>query len=154
GGAGERQVLDVGAQRVADRVDHLVRTGVGRFGHLVAGVVDKIEVVAEAAAHDVGAEPTVQRVVACAAGDGVIARAAGDGGVAAGGALERDGIGPGEIGEAGRKAVVDHDRLDVYDASGGQRHVAGDLERVGAAAAVDEGRSDGHLDEIVAAAAE
>src|SRR5262249_7432275 len=121
--AAERQVLEVGAQRVVDGAGHLVGAGVGRFGHLVAAGVDGIAVVAGAAGHDVGAEPAVQRVGAVAPADGVVALRAGDLRAAAGDACQDDEVGPGEIGQAGSDAVVDLDRLDVHHAVGGECHV-------------------------------
>ena len=49
GAAGQGQVLDVGAERVADRRLHRVGALVERFRHHVAGVVDDVGVVAGAA---------------------------------------------------------------------------------------------------------
>ena len=45
--AGQGQVLDVGAERVADRRLHRVGALVERLGHHVAGIVDDVGVVAE-----------------------------------------------------------------------------------------------------------
>ena len=69
--AGQRQVLDIGAERVADRRLHRVGAFAERLGHHVAGVVDDVGVVAGAAAHRVGAGAAVERVVAAVAGDDV-----------------------------------------------------------------------------------
>ena len=57
GAAGQGQVLDIGAERVADRRLHRVGAGAhgGGFRHHVAGVVDDIGVVAVAAGQGVGA---------------------------------------------------------------------------------------------------
>ena len=44
--------------------------------HLVAGIVDVVDVVAAAAGHRVGAETAIQRVVAAAAVERVVAGAA------------------------------------------------------------------------------
>src|SRR5262249_34161921 len=140
GAAGQGQALDIGAQRVAYGADHLVGAGVGRFHRLVAGIVDEIDVVAGAAVHGVRAQSAVQRVRAGAAGGDVVALAADARGVAAGGAEQRDRVGSDEIGQARAHTVVDQNRLGVHHAVGSEYHVAGDLQGVEAAAAVDISR--------------
>ena len=80
--AGQRQVLDVGAERVADAALHGVGALPGSLGDHVAGRVDHIGVVAGAADHGVVAGAAVEHVVAGVAGERVGQRVAGgvDGG--------------------------------------------------------------------------
>ena len=90
--ASQRQVLDIGAERVADRRLHRVGARVERFRHHVAGVVDDVGVVAGAADHGVGAGPAVERVVARAAVDQVAAAGPIMGEIFAGGAARDPGL--------------------------------------------------------------
>src|SRR6476659_9146480 len=71
--AGQGQVLDVGAERVADRRLHGVGAAAhsGGFRHHVAGVVDDIGVVAVATGQGVRAHAAVEGVVAAVAGDDI-----------------------------------------------------------------------------------
>src|SRR5262249_36483702 len=71
GRAGQRQVLKVGAEGVADRTLDRVVAGVGVLGDDVTGVVDDVGGVAEAADQLVGACATVENVVAGIAGERV-----------------------------------------------------------------------------------
>ena len=71
GGAGERQVLDVGAERIGDRGQHRVGALAGVLDHHVADIVDHVGVVAEPARHGVGTGAAVEDVVAAIAGEGV-----------------------------------------------------------------------------------
>ena len=64
GGAGQRQVLDVGRQRVVEARDHRVGAPAGRLDHHVAGMVDRVGVVAGEARKGVGARRAVEDVVA------------------------------------------------------------------------------------------
>ncbi len=59
GGAGKGEVLDIGAERVADRRLHRIGALAGDFRDHVGGVVDAIGVVAVAADHGVGAGAAV-----------------------------------------------------------------------------------------------
>ena len=75
----EHQPLDVGRQGVVrDRGKHAIvaAADAGKFDDLIAGVVDGVLVVAEAADHGVGAGAAVDGVVAGAAVDTVVAGAA------------------------------------------------------------------------------
>ena len=63
GCAGQDQVLDIGAQGVADAGFHRVYAFAGQFGHYVQGVVHLIEVVTLAAQHQVCAGATGQAVI-------------------------------------------------------------------------------------------
>ena len=85
-GAGQRQVLDVGAERVADARLHRVGAFACSFGHGIAGRIHHIGVVAGAAAHGVVAgaavegvvaRTTVQRIVAAEARDRIFLAGAG-----------------------------------------------------------------------------
>ena len=76
-GAGQRQVLDVGAEAVADRALHRVGALAGGLRDHVAGGVDHIDVVADAADHGVVAGTAVEHVVAGVAGQRVGERVAG-----------------------------------------------------------------------------
>ena len=78
GAAGQGQVLDIGAERVADRRLHRVGALVERLRHHVAGIVDHVAVVAGTAGHGVGAGPAVDRVGARTCGDNIGAVAAVD----------------------------------------------------------------------------
>ena len=88
GGAGEGQVLDVDAQRVGrERRLHGVGAGVGCLRHDLAGRIDDVGVIAEAAdervlaraaVEDVVALAAVQRVIAGIAEERVVGGAAGD----------------------------------------------------------------------------
>ncbi len=75
----ERQILDLGGQRVVHAGDHEVlatgRAGVGVVGQ-IAEVVHVIEVVAGAAGQRVGPGPAIERVVARTAGQEVVAAVA------------------------------------------------------------------------------
>jgi hypothetical protein len=78
--AGQRQVLDIGAQCVGHRRLHGVGGAfVERLRHRIAHVVDDVGVVAGAAVHGIGARAAVERVVAAAADQRVAAGAAGEG---------------------------------------------------------------------------
>ena len=69
-GAGEaaaplqHQHFYVRRQNVADRGEHRIGAFVDVLEHRVAGIVDKISVVAGSADHRVGARPAVEQVVA------------------------------------------------------------------------------------------
>jgi hypothetical protein len=71
--AGERQVLDVAAEREGGGGEHAVDAGAGALDGAVAGAVDEIRVVAGAADHDVVAEAAVEAVVAGAPVEAVVA---------------------------------------------------------------------------------
>ena len=71
GGAGERQVLEVGAERIGDRGQHRVGAFAGILDHHVADIVDHVGVVAEPARHGVGTGAAVEDVVAGIAGEAV-----------------------------------------------------------------------------------
>ena len=71
GGAGERQVLEIGAERIGDRGQHRVGALAGVLDHHVADIVDHVGVVAEPARHGVGAGAAVEDVVAGIAGEAV-----------------------------------------------------------------------------------
>ena len=75
--AGSPQSLDIGRERQGAGGPDGVGAGIRRFGHLVAGGVGMIDVVAEAADHDVGAGAAVEHVVAVAALEPVVAAEAG-----------------------------------------------------------------------------
>lgn len=77
GGPGQRQLLDVGTERVCDRRFDRVGAAAHRLRHLVAGIVDDVGVVAGATLHDVGALAAVQQIIAVAPDEGVVAREAG-----------------------------------------------------------------------------
>src|SRR5262249_28403749 len=73
-GVGEREVLDVGAERVAgQRGLHRVVALPGRLVHRVGGAVHDVEVVAGAAGHVVVTVAAVERVVAGKAVERVVA---------------------------------------------------------------------------------
>jgi hypothetical protein len=126
GGVSERQVLDIGAERVADRRLHRVGARIERFRHHVADVVDDVGVVADAADHRVGTHAAAEGIVAGAAGERVGAGIAGERIVAgaAGDVLE-----PGRRCEPGRSAGGEIDRHRACR--------AGIVERVGATAGID-----------------
>ena len=77
-GSGQHQVVEVGGERPGDGALHRVDALVQQLDRLVRGVVDHIEVVAEATGQRVGARAAVQRVVAVAAGQRILAAVAGD----------------------------------------------------------------------------
>ena len=66
----EGQVLDIGAQRECCIAEHLVQALIDRFHDRIARV-DQVDVVAESTNQGVGAEFTIQGVVASAAGEAV-----------------------------------------------------------------------------------
>ena len=125
---GQRQVLDIGAERVADRGDDGVGAGVGGFRDHVAGIVDIVGVVAEAAGHAVGTGATVDDVVAFVAGDGV--------GEAVAGAVDIAGAGgERQVLDIGAERVADRGDDGVGAGVGGFRdHVAGIVDIVGVVA--------------------
>ena len=67
----ERQVLDIGAERVADRRLHRVDAVVERFRDHVADVVDDVGIVAGTAQHGVGARAAVEDIGAVTADERV-----------------------------------------------------------------------------------
>src|SRR5204863_501768 len=71
-GAVEGQVLDVGAQRVADGGVDGVSAFIGVLAQHVADIVDKVGVVAGPAGHRVGASAAIQNVVAGPTIEGVV----------------------------------------------------------------------------------
>jgi hypothetical protein len=110
GAAGQGQVLDIGAERVADRRLHRVGAAAhgGGFRHHVAGVVDHVGVVAVAADQRVGADAAVEGVVAAVAGDDV--------GVAVAGAVDVAAAGQGQVVDVGAEREA-HRRLHQVGAS-------------------------------------
>ncbi len=123
-GAGQGEVLDVGAEGVvhggADGVD-LAGQGAGLADH-VADVVDDVNVVAQAADHQVGAGAAVQHVVAVGAPEDVVQRVAGGVEGAADqvevlqvGAQGVVDVGVHRIDVAGRRALLDDHIADVVD---------------------------------------
>ena len=62
GAAGQRQLLDIGGERVGDRALHEIDARIARFHHHVAGIVDDIGVVAAAALHVVAEQAAVQDI--------------------------------------------------------------------------------------------
>ena len=75
-GAGQRERLQVGGERVADRGDDAVGAFIGLLVNHVGHVVDRVAIVAGTARHGVAAGAAVDRVVARAAVDIVGAGAA------------------------------------------------------------------------------
>src|SRR5688572_2634363 len=73
GATHQEETLEIGAQREGDGGVDLVEALVDEFVRHVALVVDDIDIVADAAAHLVGADEAVQRVVIDAAGGDVVA---------------------------------------------------------------------------------
>ena len=61
-GAGEDEPFEVRAERVVQRALDGVGAGARRLGHEVAGIVDDVGIVAEAAVHGVGAGAAVEDV--------------------------------------------------------------------------------------------
>ena len=116
--AGQGQVLDIGAERVADRRLHGVGALAGAFRRHVAGVVDHVGVVVGAADHRVGASAAVEGVVTGTAVERIRARACGDD-VGAGAAVDDEAAGRTGVGNQRVAVVVEghrHRRLgDVVD---------------------------------------
>src|SRR4029079_16630628 len=106
--AGEREVVDPVRHRVIDAAADLVDAAVLRLDDGVARVVDEVEIVARAADHAVGAEGSVDGVVAAEAVDRVVPRGA-DQRVVAFRAVNRGRGG-------GRRAVHDDEVLCPYKA--------------------------------------
>ena len=142
GGAGERQVLDIGAERIGDRGQHRVGALAGVLDHHVADIVDHVGVVAEPARHGVGAGAAVEDVVAGVAGEAVGQGIAGA--VEVGGAGERQvlEVGAERIGDRGQHrvgafaGVLDHHVADIVDHVGVVAEPA--RHGVGAGAAVED----------------
>jgi hypothetical protein len=140
--AGQGQILDIGADGVGDRRLHRVGARVERFRHHVAGVVDHIGVVAEAADHGVGAGAAIENVVAAVAGDRVGEAVAGAVDVAAAGQRQvldigADGVGDRRLHRVG--ARVEHLRHHVADVVDDIGVVAEAADHgVGAGAAVED----------------
>ena len=108
--AGQRQVLDIGAEREIDaRLDDIGATAAG-LADLVAEVVDDIGVVAAAARQAVRAGSAIQRVGAGIAGDDVVEPVAG--------AADRR-AGQRQVLDIGAEGEVDA-RLDRVDALAGR----------------------------------
>ncbi|CAF0856079.1 unnamed protein product [Rotaria sp. Silwood1] len=132
-GAGQHQVLQRGAQPVADAGADRVRTLAARLDDLVAGVVDDVGVVAQAAGHDVGARAAVQHVVAAVAGELV--------GLAVAGAVDVGGAGEDEVLDIGAQREADAAAHEVRALAHRFGHrVAGVVDEVGVVA-----RAAGHL---------
>ena len=83
GGAGEHEVFDVGGERVADGRAHRVGAFTGQLDGLVTGVIDEVEVIADATTQGVGAGAAIEGVVALPAFEQVDGRIAGEDVVAA-----------------------------------------------------------------------
>lgn len=71
----KRDVFDIGIvmQVDADRGVDLIGSAIAGLGHLVSGIVHPIEVIAASALHRIGACPSYQGIVSCAANEDVIA---------------------------------------------------------------------------------
>ena len=124
GGAGQRQILDVAAQRIADRSFDTIHTLVRLLDHAVAGVIDDINVVARAADHHVGTRTAVQQIVADIAGQPVVQHVAGA--VDIGAAVER------QVLDIRRERISDR-RLDQINAVAAafDDHVGGIVDNIG-----------------------
>ena len=96
--AGQRQVLDVGAERVADAAC-TVSVPAPASRSPCRRRVDHIGVVAGAAAHGVGAGAAVEHVVAGVAGEGVVEGVAG--------AVDVAGAGQRQVLDVGAERVAD-----------------------------------------------
>ena len=125
--AGQGQVLDIGAERVADRRLHGVGALADEFRRQVAGIVDDVGIVADAAHHGVGAGATIEGVVAAVAGEDV--------GVTVAGAVEVGGPGQGEVVDIGAEREA-HRRLHEVGAFAGifGHHVADVVDQIGVVA--------------------
>ena len=147
--AGQGQVLDVGAERVADRRLHGVGALADEFRRHVAGIVDDVGVVAGAAHHGVGAGAAIEGVVAAVAGEDV--------GVAVAGAVEVGGPGQGEVLDVGAEREA-HRRLHQVGAFVGifGHHVADVVDQIGVVAGTAQHGVGARaaVEDIVAAAAD
>ena len=149
--AGQGQVLDIGAERVADRRLHRVGAAAhgGGFRHHVAGVVDHVGVVAVAAGQRVRAYAAVEGVVAAVAGDDV--------GVAVAGAVDVGAAGQGQVVDVGAEREA-HRRLHQVGAFAGifGHHVAGVVDQIGVVAgtALHGVGARAAVEDVVAAAAD
>ena len=117
---------------------HRVEAAAERLADEIAGVVDRVGVVAEAAEHVVGAPAPDERVVAVAADEAVVGRVAGDDVVE----LVADAV-------PGRRALDEQEVLDV--GGQGEADLSGP-DGVGAAAGLLDnrvGRIDVHVDVVI-----
>ena len=149
GGAGQGEVLESEAEGVGDRALHRVGALAEELVDGVAGIVDDIGVVAEAAAHEVGAEAAVEDIVADVAGEGV--------GVVIAGAVDRGDAGEVEILDIGAEREADRapDDVDAARRAGLDHHVADIVDDIGIAAVaaghgVGAGAAVEHVDLAVA----
>ena len=126
-GAGQRQVLDVGAQRVADAGLHRIGALAGGLGHRVAGRIDHVGVVAGAAAHRVVAGTAAENVVAGVADQRVVGSVAGG--------VDRARAGQRQVLDIGAQRVADAalHRIDARARALGHR-IAGGVDDVGVVA--------------------
>ena len=129
------QVVDIGAEREADRRLYRVGALVERLGHHVADVVDDVGIVAEAAGHGVGPDATVEDVVAGVAGNDV--------GVAVAGAVDVGAAGEGQVLNIGTERVGDRRlyRIGAFVERLGH-HVAGVIDHVSVVADATHHRVD------------
>ena len=75
---GQRQVLDVGRHRIADRRLNCIGAFARVLSHYIAGVVDDVGIVTKAARRRVGPRATIEHVVAGTAAQNVVSSAASD----------------------------------------------------------------------------
>src|SRR5690606_14285905 len=61
-GTDERQVFDIGSERIGDRGADFVGTLAGKFGDDVAGIIDHVGIGPQAADHRIGARAAVEHV--------------------------------------------------------------------------------------------
>ena len=99
GAAGQGQVVDIGAERVADRRLHHVGAFAESLGDRIADIIDDVGVIAEAAGHGVSAGAAVEGVVAAVAGDDV--------GIAVAGAVDVGAAGQGQVVDIGAERIAE-----------------------------------------------
>ena len=97
--SGQRQVLDVGGERVVNARQHQIGPGARGLGHHVRDIVNDVSVVTQAAHHRVGACAAVQHVGGAIAGQLVVQRVAH--------AIERGGAGQQQIFHVRAEGVAD-----------------------------------------------
>ena len=147
GAAGQGQVLEVGGKRRGERRADFVTAGIGAFERDIAGVVDHVNIVAQAASQGVGAAAAIENIGALVAVDAIVRRVAGAVDVAAAG--ER------QIFQADAQRIRDR-AVDTVDAGAGfDDAVAGVVDHVEVvAAAAGEGvGAAAAIEGVVAAAA-
>ncbi len=128
-GAGQREILDIGAQCERDTRHHEIDAGSGKFGHHVARVVDHVAIVAGATDHCVAPGLSVEDVRGGIARQAVVPRVTR--------AVECGSTRENQLLDSGREHIVDRALHDIHAPAAAFVHdIRGIVDHVGVAADV------------------